>query len=260
MNRKEYKLLVEGWQSFLSESPVDISGVTKIKSLVERIADLRNETGKDIKIKAFFNGNVLEVALVNYSIVSMNKVYYQKAWLNHLGVVSRDVKVDGVRDPYVIKYSEASGGFGPLLYEIGLEIVSCEKNGALMSDREEVSSEAENVWRRYLRRSKSEFNLEAVKMDFSDETWNDIMYSEPFASMSDKEQKFFKKTKKLTPKDTSDDISQYASILNSAEKGNFVNGDWKSFESPLAYAYYKYKPEIIDYIKDLDESLIEIVM
>ena len=65
----------------------------------------------------------------------------------------------------------------------------------------------------------------------------------------------FKKTKKLTPKDTSDDISQYASILNSAEKGNFVNGNWESFESPLAYAYYKKDPEVINYIKDLEKDL-----
>jgi len=258
MNRKEYKLLIEGWQSFLKESPVDISGVTKIKSFVDRIVALREETGKDIKIRARLNGTVLEVNLLNYSVLSMNGVFYQKAWLNHFGNVDRDVKVGGERDPYVIKYSDVSGGFGPLLYEIGLEIISCKQGGALMSDRGEVSEEAERVWDRYLKRSKSEFNLEAVKMDFTDESWNDVMYDAPFSDMSDEEQERFKQTKKYTPNDTSDDIYQYSAILNSAEKGSFVDDSWKNFESPLAYAYYKNETEIINYIEDLDLNLIEI--
>ena len=254
MNRSEYKLMVEGWNGYLNEISSDISGVTKIKSFVDRIVALRKETGKDIKLEAFFNGTVLEVKLVNFSSMSDDKVEYQKAWLNHRGVVSRDVRVDGDREVYVIKSAEVAGGFGPLLYEIGLEIISCKIGGALMSDREEVSSEAERVWDRYLRRSNSEFNLESVKMDFSDETWNDIMYNEPFASMSNKDQMFFKKTKKLTPDDISDDISQYASILNSVRKGNFVDGEWENFESPLAYAFYKKSPEIIDYVLTVDRA------
>ena len=258
MQRKSCKILVENWRHYLNEIASDISGVTKIKSFVDRIIALRKETGKDIKIKAFFNGTVLEVALVNYSIVSMNKVFYQKAWLNHLGNVDKNIKVNGDREPYVIKYSEVSGGFGPLLYEIGLEIISCKKNGALMSDRDEVSEDAERVWDRYLRRSKSEFNIEAIKMDFSDESWEEVMYYPPFADMSEEEQERFKKTKKYTENDPSDDIYQYSAILNAAEKGKFVDGEWKNFESPLVYAYYKKEPEILTYIESLEENILDI--
>ena len=260
MNRKEYKLLVEGWNGYLNEIASDISGITKIKSFVDRIVALREETGKDIKIRARLNGTVLEVNLLNYSVLRMNGVFYQKAWLNHLGTVDRNVKVNGERDPYVIKYSDVGGGFGPLLYEIGLEIVSCNLGGALMSDRGEVSEEAERVWDRYLRRSKSEFNIEAIKMDFTDESWNDVMYDAPFSDMSDEEQERFKQTKKYTEDDPTDDIYQYSAILNSAEKGVFVDGDWKNFESPLAYAFFKHETEIINYIHDLDKSLIEILL
>ena len=67
----------------------------KIKSFVDRIVALREEEGEDIKFEAFFNGTVLEVKLVNFSSMSDNKVECQKAWLNHRGVVSRDVRVDG---------------------------------------------------------------------------------------------------------------------------------------------------------------------
>ena len=94
--------------------------------------------------------------------------------------------------------------------------------------------------------------------DFSDESWDDVMYYAPFSDMSDEEQERFKQTEKYTPNDTSDDIYQYSAILNSAKKGNFVDGDWKNFESPLAYAYYKLEPEVLNYIESLDENLIEI--
>ena len=127
-----------------------------------------------------------------------------------------------------------------------------------MSDRGEVSDEAEGVWHRYLRRSKSEFNLEAVKMDFNDESWEDVMYDPPFSDMSREEQERFKNTEKYTKDDPTDDIYQKSAILNSAKKGNFVNGDWSSFESPLVYGFYKKEPEILNYIEDLDENLIEI--
>ena len=127
-----------------------------------------------------------------------------------------------------------------------------------MSDREEVSDEAERVWNRYLRRSKSEFNIEAIKMDFSDNSWEDVMYDPPFTNMSEEEQEKFKNTEKYTKDDPSDDIYQYSAILNAAEKGYFVDGEWKNFESPLAYAYYKLEPEILTYIESLEENILEI--
>jgi len=258
MHRKDYSLLLEGWKNYLNEISSDISGITKIKSFVDRIISLRKETGKDIKIKIRRKGNILVIGLKNYSIASMNSVLFQKAWLNHYGIVSRDIKIEGNRTPFVVKYSDVGGGFGPLLYELGLEIISCKLNGALMSDRADVSPEAEKVWTRYKRRADSEFNLEAVKMDFSDESWEDVMYDPPFAAMSEEEQEKFKNTKKYTEDDPTDDIYQLSAILNAAEKGNFVDGDWKNFESPLVYAYYKNEPEILMYIESLDENIIEI--
>jgi hypothetical protein len=253
MNRSEYKLMVESWDKFLNESAVDISGISKIKSLVNRIVLLKKETGKDIKVKVAMNGNVLEVSLENYSVMSLNKIMFCKAWVSNLGLVDSNVRVEGNRVPYVIKYSEVSGGFGPLLYEIGLEVISCYlEKGALMSDRVEVSPPAERVWDRYLTRSKSEFNIQAVKMDFSDETWEDVIYDEPFSWMSDSEQEELKKTKKLTPNDTSDDIYQFSAVINGAKKGDFAGDEWKNIESSLSYAFYKKSPEIINYMLTAD--------
>ena len=255
MNRSEYKLMVESWDNFLKESVVDISGISKIKSLADRLILLKKETGKDIKIKVSMNGNVLEVELENYSVASLNKIMFCKAWVSNAGLVDSSVRVEGDRVPYVIKYSEVSRGFGPLLYEIGLEVISCYlEKGALMSDRVEVSPSAERVWDRYLKRSNSEFNIHAIKMDFSDETWEDVIYDEPFSWMSDEEQEALKKTKKLTPDDTSDDIYQFSAVINGAKKGDFAGDDWANIESSLSYAFYKKSPEIIDYMLTADRE------
>ena len=121
-----------------------------------------------------------------------------------------------------------------------------------MSDRVEVSPPAERVWDRYLERSKTEFNIQAVKMDFSDETWEDVIYDEPFSWMSGEDQEKLKKTKKLTPNDTSDDIYQFSAVINGAKKGDFAGDDWANIESSLSYAFYKKSPEIINYMLTAD--------
>ena len=51
------------------------------------------------------------------------------------------------------------------------------------------------------------------------------------------------------------DIYQHSAILNAAIKGNFVEGSWENFESPLAYAYFKTDPEVVNYIEDLEKDL-----
>ena len=102
MNRKEWNLLVGGWNNFLNESAVDISGISKIKSLVDRIILLKKETGKDIKVKVIMNGNVLEVSLENYSVMSLNKIMFCKAWVSNFGVVDRNCKVYGSNNLYCI--------------------------------------------------------------------------------------------------------------------------------------------------------------
>ena len=257
MNHNEWNNVLNEWRNYIKESAVDISGVNKIKTLVNRIVSL-NELGKNSWIDVNLNGSVLEVKLENYSNKAFNKIYFQDARLDPFGLVGTNIRVEGNRKPYVIKYSEVDGGFGPLLYEIGLEIISCYLDSALMSDRADVSEEAYKVWDRYKRRAGTEFNLEAVKMDFSSESLEDVMYEEPFADMTYDEQESFKKMEKLTPDDKTDDVYQVSAVKSAASKGGINVDSWKDFENPLAYAYYKHEAEIINYIKSLDENLITI--
>ena len=53
-------------------------------------------------------------------------------------------------------------GFGPLLYDVAMELVSIDKNSALTADRSTVSDEAFAVWKHYLtqRNDVEEFQLD----------------------------------------------------------------------------------------------------
>ena len=48
---------------------------------------------------------------------------------------------------------EAESGYGPLLYDIAMEMVYLLDDGGLMPDRTMVSPDARGVWRRYYDRS-----------------------------------------------------------------------------------------------------------
>jgi hypothetical protein len=52
---------------------------------------------------------------------------------------------------YEVVYSQAAPGWGPLLYDLAIEVAS-EFAGGLMSDRFSVSSDAARVWSYYLQR------------------------------------------------------------------------------------------------------------
>jgi len=51
---------------------------------------------------------------------------------------------------WVVVGSDARDGFGPLLYDVAMEWAS-QNGGGLTSDRFEVSGDAEDVWKKYLR-------------------------------------------------------------------------------------------------------------
>jgi tRNA nucleotidyltransferase/poly(A) polymerase len=62
--------------------------------------------------------------------------------------------------------SEAQRGWGPLLYDVAMEVATIKGNG-LMADRDSVSPSARNVWRHYL---DSRSDVENYQLDnFSDE-------------------------------------------------------------------------------------------
>ena len=53
-------------------------------------------------------------------------------------------------DAMIITWSMTSGGFGPLLYDVAMEIAT-ERHGGLAADRRSVSNDAYKVWQYYLK-------------------------------------------------------------------------------------------------------------
>jgi hypothetical protein len=246
MNKNNYKLLIEGWRGFLNEISVNITGINKIKEMVDNLYEIRQGSGRDIKIVVERKEKDIVVSLLNLDGESSNDhVFFKRvadnphAKLGNKKVVVKD-NDGGSREAWQIMWSEAGGGYGPLLYEIGIEVISCRLNGAVMSDRGSVSDEARNVWARYKQRADSEFNLTSVKMDVSDASLED------FSLVSDFDPE---NMKKMTPDDPTDDMYQYSALMDMLDLDD-IKTDWREVESPLAYAFYKNKPEVIEYMEN----------
>jgi hypothetical protein len=258
MNRKEYKLLCEGWRGYLNEIAVNIWGINKIKSMAENLVQTREGTGRDIYIEVQRQGRDLTVKIKNLdSSENTNNVFFRQVKNYDYEIVDSNVfvkdAVDNLREPWQIMWSEAGGGYGPILYEIGIEVISCFMNGAVMSDRGSVSQEAEDVWNKFKKRSDSEFNLTAVKMDVNDQSLEDFYDAKEyeFSYMTGGED--LKHMKKMTPEDPYDDMYQMSTLDNMFDRGEIVT-DWNDVTSSLSYAFYKEEPEVINYMKNIRRS------
>lgn len=263
MNKKEYKLLCEGWRGYLNEIAVNIMGINKIKGMVDNLYQIRQGSGRDIKIVVGMQEKDLFVKLINLDAGNpTNNVFFRRVLDHDVKLTADDVNVkDDIgnkRDAWQVMWSEAAGGYGPLLYEIGIEVISCDLNGAVMSDRGSVSDDARKVWDRYKKRAESEFNLVAVKMDINDASFEDYYdYKEDEFEKLDLDASEPVQMKKMTPNDPTDDMYQFSALSDMMDSGNF-KFDWKEVESSLAYAFYKKEPEVIDLLKDITLSDFDI--
>lgn len=68
---------------------------------------------------------------------------------------------------YMISWAVASDGYGPLLYDVAMEVATLI-GGGLVSDRTIVSTEAQAVWRYYL---KNRSDVESSQLDNEDDSF-----------------------------------------------------------------------------------------
>jgi len=95
-------------------------------------------------------------------------------------------------DSYMINWSQVDEkGWGPLLYDLAMELATSKGSG-IMSDRNNVSYKAQNVWRYYM---ANRGNVEKVQMD----DWDD----------------------NLTPGDRSDNCDQASAYERGIKGGTF---------------------------------------
>jgi hypothetical protein len=116
---------------------------------------------------------------------------------------------------YEIMSSEASKGWGPMLYDVMMEYLTNRKKASLTSDRGMVSTAAKNVWDFYL---NNRSDVEKIRMDISDDSLDFIYGSKRMAPF-----------KQLTPNDKSDDCTQDTAVYWAVGKG-----DWKKHSSDVS--------------------------
>ena len=144
------KLLLENWRKYL---------LTEGAKTIEDLLSFKDEeSGEDLKIyiraRATGNGSIE----ITYASVDVNgKIYelgYNDAIHGEVEIVSANYGHDDIGPcdgAYQVKWSTATEGWGPLLYDVAIEYATMHGNG-LISDREEVSDEAHAVWDYYLGR------------------------------------------------------------------------------------------------------------
>ena len=109
-----------------------------------------------------------------------------------------------------VSWSTSMSGFGPLLYDVAIEA-----SGGLMSDRFEVSGEAEAVWEKYM---SARPDVQVDQLDINDD------YFEP----------------QITPDDPSDDCSQVPAH-------DMYKSDWS--KSSLSKMFSKAGTPVIDELR-----------
>ena len=129
-------------------------------------------------------------------------------------IMKPDEKSGPCGDAYTILFSEASKGWGPMLYDIAIEIATM-RGGGLTPDRGTVSPQAMNVWGYY------DANRSDVTSHQLDATDRDVKFG---------------KIQKLTPDVVTDDCSQ-RSAMKDAKVQTDDKQNWSS--SPLSRRYTK---------------------
>lgn len=135
-------------------------------------------------------------------------------------------------DSWLVVGASASHGWGPLLYEVAIEIAS-RKHGGLMPDRGSVSQYAIAVWEKY----NSRQDIEKKQAD---------LFIPPMRKYQTKPQYDPKLYKQLTPDYEFDDCDQTSAV------GNY---ETKWDKSPLSKVYRKNNTETIDALMAIDRLI-----
>ena len=272
--RKNTKILVETWRRFLNESTID-----RIFESIQTLYSHNESKENKGKIILVDNVSVIEVEYSGFDGIegSIRCDDVSKENNSYYSGYGPAVLADG-RPVWQISSSSSYKGWGPLLYDICIEYISVVRGGAVMSDRNQVSGFAEEVWGKYQNRS----DVKKVQMDFGELGSNtdpdadalsvlrhdplpghlgiekDESLEEPYninysAPGSDNNKKTYSPITQHSPSNPSDDVNQYSTFANLIKKGKSVeeiSDIW--IDSPLSKAYYKESLDVINKLKSLN--------
>lgn len=158
MNRKEFKNLIFKWNSLLCESASE----DRIKEMVSTLYfDNESKDAWDkIHIEVVIGDRLVEVYFegMESEYYSANKIVFEflESYEEYPSLL------DGREIWHVQNVSRVNKSWGPLLYEIGIEVISKFKNGVVIPGIEGVSTSAASIWEKYSEREKVESSLNAV--------------------------------------------------------------------------------------------------
>lgn len=125
---------------------------------------------------------------------------------------------------------QATDGWGPLLYDVAMELVYVFSEGVLKADAKLVSAEAKGVWDFY---DKRRTDVKPQQLDIHDKTIENI-----YGVYGNNK---YPPPKKITPNDPSDDCD-----LSSAIKWAGGKGDWKNYTTKEAMDAIFKNPEKVE--------------
>ena len=130
------KLILESWKEFLSED------FSKIESIIDRLGD------RAVSVETSGPG------MISISFVNQNLDNSKGGAAHPVGILNmHKAKSDegNCLNAWVISYSLADKGYGPLLYDVAIEMASKDsKSFGLTPDRTNLSADAFKVWEKYL--------------------------------------------------------------------------------------------------------------
>lgn len=237
MRNSDFRLLVEGWRTWLNEVN-DVDDYSGHVSTVNSSVGINNVMRKIKYLEGLYeNGWLKEKIRIEYSMDAEwgeGEVKYVDVILSDVGEkLTGEISFENTERDWpdgfalggyrILQTYDVTKGFGPLLYEIIIEKAT-EEGKFLMSDRHEVSQSAKRVWDVYLNRP----DVEKIQLDINDHESKELDIPQ------------------ITPDFKDDDTSMDSAIKDKGEKY------WP--ESSLAKGYYKKGKltPVLDYLRNSD--------
>ena len=152
------KLLFENWRKYL---------LTEDAKTIEDLLSVKDEEfGEDLKIYIRARPDNEGGINITYASVDVDGEIYDLGYNDPVrGTVTvvppsyRFPDIGPCDGAWQVKWSTATEGWGPLLYDVAIEYATMHGNG-LIADREEVSDKAREIWDYYLSKRKDVDNYQ----------------------------------------------------------------------------------------------------
>jgi len=138
----------------------------KLKQLIKEVLEEGMKTVADLPEGVFIkiDGDYEDVIDISYANKDGQVLKFENDSKPY-GQISIDLEVQMAQDfpcldALMVAYSDAARNWGPLLYDVAIEVATL-KAGGLVSDRTIVSQDAYNVWDKYSKRD----DVEKLQLD-----------------------------------------------------------------------------------------------